>query len=94
MDVFSCYNQIRMNPSDAEKTAFQTSMGYFHYTSMQFGLKYAGATYQRVMTAIFHGMLQDWLEDFVDDIIVKSKEKNQHVEDLKKLFIRCRRYNL
>ena len=46
MDGFSGYNQIRMAPKDAEKTAFRTAMGNFYYTVMPFRLKNAGATYQ------------------------------------------------
>ena len=57
MDGFSGYNQIRMAPKDAEKTAFKTPMGNFYYTIMPFGLKNAGTTYQRAMTAIFHNMM-------------------------------------
>ena len=56
-DGFSGYNQIRMTPKDAEKTAFRTPMGNFYYTMMPFGLKNASATYQRAMTAIFHNMM-------------------------------------
>ena len=57
MDGFSGYNQIKMEPKDAEKTAFRTPMGNFYYTVIPFGLKNAGATYQRAMTAIFHDMM-------------------------------------
>ena len=71
MDGFSKYNQIRMAPKDAEKTAFRTPMGNFYYTVMPFGLKNASAAYQRAMTAIFHDMMHQELEDYVDDIVVK-----------------------
>ena len=54
MDGFSGYNQIKMAPKDAEKIAFRTPMGNFYCIVMPFGLKNAGATYQRAMTAIFH----------------------------------------
>ena len=54
MDGFSDYNQIRMSSKDVVKTTFQTPIGNFHYTVMPFGLKNAGATYQRAMTVIFH----------------------------------------
>jgi hypothetical protein len=57
MDGFSGYNQIRMSTKDAEKIAFRTPIGNFYYTVMPFGLKNAGATYQRTMTAIFHDMI-------------------------------------
>lgn len=52
MDELGGYNQIKMNPCDAEKTAFRTSTGNFHYTAMSFGLKNVSATYHRVMTTI------------------------------------------
>ena len=77
MDGFSGYNQIKMAPKDAEKTAFRTPMGNFYYTVMPFGLKNAGATYQRVIIAIFHDMMHQELEDYVDDIVVKSKKKRR-----------------
>ena len=70
MDGFSGYNQIRMAPKDAEKTAFRTPIGNFYYTVMPFRLKNAVATYQRAMTAIFHDMMHQELEDYVDDIVV------------------------
>uniref|UniRef100_A0A2N9F1C8 Uncharacterized protein n=1 Tax=Fagus sylvatica TaxID=28930 RepID=A0A2N9F1C8_FAGSY len=75
MDGFSGYNQIFMSPRDAEKTAFRTPIGNFYYTVMPFGLKNAGATYQRTMTAMFHDMMHREIEDYVDDIVVKSKTR-------------------
>lgn len=51
---------------------------------MPFGLKNADATYQRAITIIFYDMLHGCLEDFVNDIVVKSKELIQHVDDLGK----------
>ncbi|CAL9011508.1 unnamed protein product [Prunus brigantina] len=57
MDGFSGYNQIKMSSKDAEKTAFRTLYENFYYTVMPFGLKNAGATYQRAMTVVFHDMM-------------------------------------
>ena len=57
MDGFSGYNQIRMAPRDAKKTAFRTPICNFYYTVIPFGLKNTSATYQRTMTAIFHDMM-------------------------------------
>ena len=79
MDGFSSYNQIRMSSKDATKTAFQTLIDNFHYTVMPFNLKNAGATYQRAMTAIFHDMMHKEIEDYVDDIVVKSKTRGDHL---------------
>jgi hypothetical protein len=95
MDGFSGYNQIFMSPKDAEKTLFRTPIGNFYYTVMPFGLKNARATYQRTMTAMFHDMMHREIEDYVnDDIVVKSKTREDHFGILKKVFERCRLYKL
>ncbi|XP_028086009.1 uncharacterized protein LOC114286987 [Camellia sinensis] len=94
MDGFSGYNQIKMAPKDAPKTAFRTPIGNFFYTVMPFGLKNAGATYQRAMTTIFHDMLHKSLECYIDDLVVKSKEETSHLKDLQRVFERCKKYKL
>ena len=94
MDGFSRYNQIRMAPKDAEKTAFRTPISNFYYTVMPFGLKNAGVTYQQTMTAIFHDMMHCGLEDYVDDIVVKSKRREEHAQILRRVFERCRTFKL
>ena len=53
MEAFSGYNQIRMDEADQEKTSFVTSQGLFCYKVMPFGLKNAGATYQRLVNQMF-----------------------------------------
>ena len=93
-DGFSRNNKIRIAPRDAEKTAFKTPISNFYYTVMPFGLKNAGATYQRIMTAIFYDMMHQVLEDYVDDIVMKSKKREEHVQILKKIFERCRAFKL
>jgi ribonuclease HI len=94
MDGFSGYNQIRMSTRNAEKTAFRTPIGNFYYTVMPFGLKNADATYQRTMTAMFHDMMHKEIEDYVDDIVVKSKKREDHLRILRTVFDRCRLYKL
>ena len=94
VDGFSGYNQIRMAPKDAEKTTFRTPMGNFYYTIIPFGLKNIGATYQRAMMAIFHDMMHQELEDCVNDIVVKSKKREEHFYVLKRVFERCRAFKL
>ena len=56
MDFFR-YNQIMMAPEDMEKTYFITKWGAYCYRVMPFGLKNAGATYQRAATTLFHDMI-------------------------------------
>ena len=94
MNGFSGYNQIKMAPKDAEKTTFRTPMGNLYYIVMPFRLKNASATYQQAMMAIFHDMMHQELEDYVDDIVVKSKRKSEHFYVLRKVFERCRAFKL
>ena len=61
---------------------------------MPFGLKNASATYQHTMTAIFHDMIHQELEDYVDNIVVKSRRREDHVKVLRKVFERCRLFKL
>ena len=68
----SRYNWIRIAPKDHEKIAFTCAWGTFCWNVMPFGLKNAGATYQRAMTTIFHDMMHIFMEDDVDDILSKS----------------------
>ncbi|KAL6192075.1 hypothetical protein ACLB2K_038462 [Fragaria x ananassa] len=92
MDGFSGYNQMKMAARDAKKTTFHTPYGNFHYTAMPFGLKNAGTTYQRIMIAIFHDMMGK--EDYVDDVVVKSKTRGEHWSILRKVLKRCRAYRV
>ena len=83
-----------MAAKDAEKTTFRTPIGNFYYTVMPFGLKNAGVIYQRTMTTIFHDMMYKEMEDYVDDIVVKSKARAGHFQILEQVFKRCRKYKL
>ncbi|KAK5793149.1 hypothetical protein PVK06_034286 [Gossypium arboreum] len=93
MDGFSGYNQIKMAPEDMEKTTFVTMCGTFCYLVMPFGLKNAGATYQRAMV-MFHDMMYKEIEVYVNDMIAKSKREREHVGNLRKLFERLRKFQL
>ncbi|RDX64038.1 hypothetical protein CR513_57448, partial [Mucuna pruriens] len=73
MDSYSGYNLIWMHPQDEEKMAFITDEGAFCYQVMPFGLKNAGATYQRLMDKIFKGILGEDVEVYVDDMGDRSK---------------------
>ncbi|KAA3458454.1 gag/pol polyprotein [Gossypium australe] len=86
--------KIKMHPEDMAKTTFITLWGTFCYKVMPFGLKNAGATYQRAMVALFHDMMHKEIEVYVDDMIAKSRTEKEHVEVLKKLFLRLRRFQL
>ena len=68
-----------MSPADVEKTAFITPHGLYCYRVMPFGLKNAGATYQRLMTKIFKPLVGRTVEVYIDDIVVKIKTQEEHV---------------
>ena len=72
LDAYSGYHQIKMALEDQEKTAFITPFGIYCYTSMPFGLKNAGATYQRTMQSCLKEQTGRNVHAYVDDRVVKS----------------------
>ncbi|KAM1863070.1 hypothetical protein ACFX14_003459 [Malus domestica] len=96
MDGNARYNQIKMALDDIHKTAFRCPghVGAYEYLVMPFGLKNAGATYQRAMNAIFHHLIGQSMEVYIDDIVVKSKTEEQHLVDLRQALIRMRIHKL
>ena len=85
LDAFSGYHQIPMYPLDAEKTTFITPHGLFCYNVMSFGLKNAKATYQRLVTKMFRPLLGKTMEVYIDDMLVKSKERPDHTTHLQEV---------
>ncbi|KAG7542873.1 Retrotransposon gag domain [Arabidopsis thaliana x Arabidopsis arenosa] len=94
MDAFSGYNQIMMNPEDQEKTSFITDRGIYCYKVMPFGLKNAGATYQRLVNKMFHNHLGKTMEVYIDDMLVKSLKKEDHVKHLEECFDILNKYQM
>src|SRR3954468_9839273 len=90
MDAYSGYNQIPMARCDKQCTAFMTESGNYYYNVMPFGLKNAGATYQRMMNKVFRGEIGDTLEVYMDDMIVKSREDVDHTAHLERVFKQAR----
>ena len=88
MDGFSGYNQILMAPEDMEKTSFITEWGTYCHQVMPFRLKNAGATYHGATTTLFHDMMHRDVEVYVDDMIVKSRDKANHLAALQRFFER------
>ncbi|KAM6555169.1 hypothetical protein CsatB_015931 [Cannabis sativa] len=94
MDAYSGYNQISMHPPDQEHTSFRTDVGLYCYKVMPFGLKNAGATYQRLVNRMFKEQIGRNMEVYVDDMLVKSKKAQGHIEDLKECFEILRQYRM
>ena len=94
LDTFSGYNQIMMHPRDECKTAFMTESSSYCYKAMPFGLKNAGATYQRLMDRVLAPMLGQNVQAYVEDMVVTSQQRGQHVTDLEELFTIIAKYRL
>ncbi|GKU86461.1 hypothetical protein SLEP1_g981 [Rubroshorea leprosula] len=96
MDGHSGYNQIFIANADVPKTTFRCpgAVGTFEWVVMPFGLKNAGATYQRAMNSIFHDMIGKFMEIYIDDVVVKSNGEAHHLVHLRKSFERMRQHGL
>lgn len=94
MDASQGYHQIALSPADQSKVSFITSSGTYCYVVMPFGLKNAGATYQRLVDAMFEDQLGRNMEVYVDDILVKSTKAATHLRDLEETFRTLRRYGM
>jgi hypothetical protein len=94
LDGNASYNQIFMAKEDMSKTAFWSPgfVGLFEWVVMTFGLKNAGAMYQRAMNLIFHNLLGVLMELYIDDMVVKLVGFEEHMTDLKLSLERMKKY--
>jgi hypothetical protein len=86
LDAYSGYHQIKMKEYDQLATSFITPFGMYCYTTMPFGLRNAGATYQRCMNHVFGEHIGRTVEAYVDDIVVKTKKASDLLSDLEMTF--------
>ncbi|KAK3792722.1 hypothetical protein RRG08_035199 [Elysia crispata] len=94
LDANSAYWQVQMDESSREKTAFITRRGLFEFVRMPFGLSNAPATFSRVVNLILAGMTWETVLAFLDDICVLGRDFAEHVENLRQVFGRFRRFGL
>jgi hypothetical protein len=96
LDGNADYNKIFMAEEDMSKTTFicPRFIGLFEWVVMTFGLKNAGATYQRAMNLIFDDLIRVIMEVYIDDIMIKLTARKSHLADLRLAFERMRRYGL
>ena len=94
VDGFLGYNLIKMALEDMEKTSFITPWGTYCYKVMPFGLKNADATYQRAAITLLHDLIHKEVEVYVDDMILKPKDREGHIPTLRKFFERIQFYKL
>ena len=92
LDCYSGYHQIALKEEDQIKTAFITPYGAYAYKTISFGLKNAGATYQRAIQLCFADQLQHNVEAYVDDVVVETKTQDQFITDLEETFNSLRKF--
>jgi hypothetical protein len=92
LDYYSGYHQIAIKKEDQEKTAFITPFGAYCYMTMSFGLKNAGATYQRAIQKCFKKQLNKKVKAYVDDVVVKTRNSDMLITDLEETFASLREY--
>jgi dsDNA-binding SOS-regulon protein len=92
LDCYSGYHHITIKEEDQEKTAFITPFGAYCYMTMSFGLKNAGATYQRAIQACFKRQLNKNIEAYVDDMVIKTRNSDTLITDLEDTFASLREY--
>jgi hypothetical protein len=88
MDGFSGYNQINIAPEDQHKMTFICPWGTFAYRKLPFGLKNAGATFQRAMSYAFHD-IKHIVQPYLDDFPAHSLRRYDHPNHLRAIFVRC-----
>jgi transposase InsO family protein len=92
LDLRKGYWQIPVHEKDIHKTAVVTPFGLFEFLRMPFGLKNAGATFQRLMDRVTQGL--DFQDCYLDDMLVFSEDEDKHVEDIRSIFERLREFGL
>ena len=92
LDCYSGYHQIALRKEDQSKTSFITSFGAYCYTTMSFGLKNTGATYQRAIQACLSEQIGHNVEAYVDDVVVKTNDPSTLIVDLNQTFDSLREY--
>lgn len=93
-DAYSGYNQILMHEDDKAKASFIIERGTYCYKVMPFGLKNAGATYQRLVNKIFKEQIGKTMEVYVDDMLVKAPKRADHIKNLAEAFSLLRQYHM
>ncbi len=78
-----------MSLVDQDKIAFITPRGAYCYKVMPFGLKNAGAIYQMMVMQMFSHMIRKTVEVYIDDMLIKSLQKEDHIADLTRVSANC-----
>lgn len=94
LEAYSGYHQIIMSKEDEEKTAFITPCGTYYFVRIPFGLKSVGSTFVKAVQIGFDSQMHRNIEAYMDDILVKAKDKLTLIQDFEETFANLRKINL
>ena len=94
LDLMSGYHQLRIDPEDIPKTAFRSPMGLYQYKVLPFGLANAPAIFQSAMNKVFSDYMFKFVVVYLDDILVFSRNEEEHQEHLRLICERLRQHQL
>ena len=94
IDLRTGFHQIKIHPDDREKTAFRTRFGSFEYTVLPMGLCNAPGTFMQLMNETFRDALDRFVLAFLDDILVFSKTREEHIKHVREVLTRLRKQKL
>jgi hypothetical protein len=94
VDLESGFHQIPLHPDNIPMTAFSTRYAQFEYLVMPFGLRNAPSTFQRVMNIVLQGLVDDCCVVYLDDILVFSRDKEEHLKHLRLILRRLQKFRV
>lgn len=94
LDIIAAFNKLRMHPDSEDYTTFVTSLGAYKYRVLPFGLTNGPATYQQYMNDILFEYLNDFCQAYLDDILIYSKTKKEHIRHVRLVLQKLREAGL